>query len=209
MTRDRKEIDHMRKIVVSEFLTLDGVMQAPGQPGEDPEGGFRHGGWQRQFSFDEAQQKKIGEEIAATDAYLFGRKTYEIMAAHWPFQPDTDPFAAVLNPRPKYVVSRTLREPLSWQNSNLIGDDVVERIRELKQREGGNISVLGSGELVQTLLVNDLVDELSLMINPLVLATGKRLFREGLPPMHLELIDSISSKDGILMVSYRPKAALN
>jgi dihydrofolate reductase len=198
----------MRKIVVSEFLTLDGVMQGPGAPDEDREGGFEYGGWQMQFNFDEAQQKKVGEGVAATDSYLFGRKTYEIMAAHWPNQPETDFFASVLNPRPKYVVSRTLSEPLSWQNSTLIKGNVVERIRELKAQDGGNISVLGSGELVQTLLENDLVDEISLFVNPLVLGTGKRLFREGLPAMRLELIDSLSSNEGVLTLTYRPAGRL-
>ena len=194
----------MRKIVVSEFLTLDGVMQAPGDRDEDREGGFEYGGWQRQFTFDDSQMQKIGTEMAATDAYLFGRKTYEKMAAFWPSQPDSDPFAAVLNPRPKYVVSTTLSEPLPWQNSTLIKDDAVGRIRALKEQDGGNISVLGSGALVQTLLANDLVDELSLMVHPLALGTGKRLFREGLPALRLELVDSVSTTDGTQMLTYRP-----
>jgi dihydrofolate reductase len=197
----------MRKIVVSEFLTLDGVMQAPGDRDEDREGGFEYGGWQRQFTFDDAQMQKIGAEMAATDAYLFGRKTYEKMAAFWPSQPDSDPFAAVLNPRPKYVVSTTMSEPLPWHNSTLIRDDAVGRIRRLKEQDGGNISVLGSGALVQTLLANDLVDELSLMFHPLVLATGKRLFRDGLPELRLELVDSMTSDDGTLTVTYRPTRA--
>lgn len=194
----------MRKIVVSEFLTADGVMQGPGDPDEDREGGFEHGGWQRAFEFDDAQLQKIGQGMQESDAYLFGRKTYEIFARHWPNQPDSDPFAAVLNPRPKYVVSRTLTEPLSWQNSVLINDDAVARIRELKSQEGGTISVLGSGELVQTLLANDLVDELSLFVHPLVLGSGKRLFREGLPPLSLEVAESATANDGTLSLTYRP-----
>jgi dihydrofolate reductase len=194
----------MRKIVVSEFLTADGVMQGPGDADEDREGGFEHGGWQRAFEFDDDQMQKIGQGMQETDAYLFGRKTYEIFARHWPNQPDTDPFASVLNPRPKYVVSRTLSEPLPWQNSTLINDNAIERIRDLKQQDGGAISVLGSGELVQALLENDLVDELSLFVHPLVLGSGKRLFREGLPPLKLELTDSSIAKDGTLSLSYRP-----
>ena len=194
----------MRKIVVTEFLTLDGVMQGPGSPDEDRDGGFPYGGWQRQFSFNDAQMKKIGEGMQSTDAYLFGRRTYEIMAAHWPNQPDTDMFAAVLNPRPKYVVSRTLREPLSWQNSTLINDSVVERLRELKNQDGGSISVLGSGELVQTLIQNDLVDEFALIVHPLVLGTGKRLFREGLDARKFELAESTPGKDGVFL-NYRPR----
>ena len=193
----------MRKIVVTEFLTLDGVMQAPGGADEDPEGGFKYGGWQRQFEFDQAQMQKMGQEIAATDAYLFGRKTYEIMAAFWPNQPDDDPFASVLNPRPKYVVSKTLSEPLPWENSILIGDNVVERIRELKGQDGANISVLGSGGLVQTLIANDLADELSVLVHPIVLGSGKRLFRDGLPATRFELVDSMIGENGILTLTYR------
>ncbi len=194
----------MRKIVVSEFLTADGVMQGPGDPNEDPEGGFSYGGWQRAFQFDDAQMQKIGQGMQESDAYLFGRKTYEIFARHWPNQPDSDPFAAVLNPRPKYVVSRTLSEPLSWRNSSLISDNAVEQIRDLKSQAGGAISVLGSGDLVQTLLANELVDELSVFVHPIVLGTGKRLFREGLPPLKLELTDSSVAKDGTLTLTYRP-----
>ncbi len=193
----------MRRIVVSEFLTLDGVMQGPGSPDEDREGGFEHGGWHMPFAEDEAQMKAIGDAMAATDAYLFGRKTYEIMAAHWPNQPDTDMFAAVLNPRPKYVVSRTLREPLPWQNSTLISGDVVERIAELKREAGKDISVLGSGELVQTLIRHHLVDELSLTIDPIVLGTGKRLFRDGLAPGHLQLVGSVAGDNDVVMLTYR------
>lgn len=194
----------MRKIVVSEFLTLDGVMQGPGSPDEDREGGFEHGGWQRRFTFDDAQMKALGEAITATDAYLFGRKTYENMAAYWPHQPDTDMFAAVLNPRPKYVVSRTLREPLEWQNSTLIRDNVAEEIGRLKQQPGKNITVLGSGELVQALIQNDLVDEFALFVHPLVLGSGKRLFREGLAARRFELVDSTASSEGVLTLTYRP-----
>lgn len=192
----------MRKIVVTEFLTLDGVMQAPGDIAEDTEGGFPYGGWQRKFNFDEAQMQKIGEGMASTDAYLFGRKTYMNMASFWPNQPDDDPFAAVLNPRPKYVASNTLTEPLPWHNSTLLSGNVVEQIRELKQRDGGDISVLGSGGLVQALIVNDLADELALMIHPIVLGTGKRLFRDGLTPRKFELVDSMTSNEGVLTLTY-------
>jgi len=198
----------MRKLIVSEFLTLDGVMQGPGSPDEDREGGFEHGGWQMPYAnFDEDQMRIIGEAIAATDAYLFGRKTYEIMAAHWPNQPDTDVFAATLNGRPKYVVSRTLSEPLGWRNSTLIKSDVAQTIRRLKEQPGRNISVLGSGELVQTLIRHDLVDEFSLMVNPLVLGNGKRLFREGLSPKVMRLADSKTSRNGVLMLTYQPVEA--
>jgi dihydrofolate reductase len=192
----------MRKLIVSEFLTLDGVMQGPGSPDEDREGGFDHGGWQMPY-FDDVQMEVAAEGIAANGAYLFGRKTYEIMAAFWPTQPDTNPFAATLNGLPKYVVSTTLQEPLAWQNSTLLRGDVVEAIKNLKAQPGKNITVLGSGELVQTLIRHDLVDEFGLMINPLVLGTGKRLFREGLAPARFQLVDSKTTTTGVLIATYR------
>ncbi len=193
----------MRKIVVTEFLTMDGVMQAPGGPDEDRDGGFPYGGWQMEYGYDDVQIKKVGEAIESTDAYLLGRRTYEIFAAYWPNQPDTNKWAAVLNPRPKYVVSRTLSEPLSWQNSTLFKDDVVGRIRALKDQPGGDISVLGSGNLVQTLIKNDLVDQLALTVYPLILGTGKRLFREELDARKFELVDSLPGKGGGVMLTYR------
>ena len=194
----------MRRIVVTEFMTLDGVMQGPGGPDEDREGGFPYGGWQMEFGYDDAQMAKIGTAIATTDAYLLGRRTYDIFASYWPFQPDTNKWAAVLNPRPKYVVSRTLSEPLAWQNSTLISDDVVGRIRALKDEPGGDISVLGSGGLVQTLIKNDLVDELIVTVYPLVLGTGKRLFRDGLDARQFELVETVVGETGGVMLIYRP-----
>jgi len=192
----------MRRIVVSEFLTLDGVMQAPGGPDEDREGGFPYGGWLTRYGFDDEQVKKRGEAIQSTDAFLFGRRTYGIFASYWPSQPDTNMWATILNPRPKYVVSQTMSEPLSWQNSTLISDNVADRIRELKSQDGGDISVLGSGELVRFLLQNDLVDEMMLMVHPLVLGTGKRLFSDGIDARRFRLVDSLAGKEGMLMLSY-------
>ena len=197
----------MRRIVVTEFVTLDGVMQAPARADEDREGGFPHGGWGSRAAVDNRLMSAIGVGMTKDPTFLFGRKTYESMLAHWPNQPDTDQFAAVLNPRPKYVVSRTLAEPLPWHNSHLISADVVGRIRALKSGDGGDISVLGSGELVQALLVNDLVDELSLFVYPLVLGTGKRLFRDGLPPTKLDLIEAIVGDTGAILMRYAPKEA--
>ncbi len=194
----------MRKIVVTEFLTMDGVMQAPGGPDEDRDGGFPYGGWQMEYGYDDAQIQKRGEAIESTDAYLLGRRTYEIFASYWPHQPDTNKWAAILNPRPKYVVSRTVSEPLSWQNSTLINDDVVGRIRALKEQPGGDIAVLGSGNLVQTLIENDLVDELAVTIYPLILGAGKRLFREELDARKFELVDLLPGKSGGVMLTYRP-----
>jgi dihydrofolate reductase len=192
----------MRKIVVNEFMTLDGVMQAPGSPEEDREGGFEHGGWQMEY-FDDDQLKAATEGIAETDAYLFGRKTYEIMAAYWPTQPDSNPFAATLNGLQKYLVSTTLREPFAWQPTVLISGDVPSAVAELKEQPGKNITVLGSGELVQTLLRHDLVDEIGLMINPLILGSGKRVFRDWLPPQRFELVKSTTTSKGVIMASYR------
>jgi|RhiMetdeSRZDD1v2_1073273.scaffolds.fasta_scaffold102399_1 dihydrofolate reductase len=193
----------MSKLVVAEFLSLDGVMQAPGDADEDREGGFEHGGWQRPY-FDDVAGERIGAAMAQTGSFLFGRKTYENMAAFWPTQPDDDPFAKILNGLPKYVASTTLTEPLAWERSTLLQGDVAKAVGELKQAEGGNVVVLGSGGLVQTLYENDLVDEYSLMINPIVLGGGKRLFRE-LPMKTLKLADSVTTSTGVVMATYVPE----
>jgi dihydrofolate reductase len=193
----------MRRIVVTEFLTLDGVYQAPGGPDEDRDGGFPYGGWQMEYGHDEAQQKVRAAEVDATSAWLLGRRTYDIFAAYWPFQPDTNRWAAALNLRSKYVVSRTLSEPLSWQNTTLISDDVVARLRALKDQPGGDIRVLGSGNLVQTLIQDDLVDEFALTVYPLILGTGKRLFGEGLDARRFELVETLPGDQGAVMLIYR------
>jgi dihydrofolate reductase len=193
----------MRKVIVNEFLSLDGVMQAPGGPDEDRSGGFAHGGWQIPY-FDDVFAGVAAEGIAETGGYLFGRRTYEIMAAFWPSQPDDDMFAATLNKLPKYVASTTLSEPLEWKNSTLLQGDVAKAVAELKEQPGGNLVVLGSGELVQTLMENDLVDEYGLMINPIVLGSGKRLFRDGSAKRPLRLIRSMTSSTGVLIATYEP-----
>ena len=192
------------RVVVNEFVSLDGVMQAPGQPDEDPEGGFAHGGWQRPY-FDDVFAQDALERTKETDGFLFGRKTYEIMAAFWPSQPDEVPFAAVLNGRPKYVASTTLSEPLAWKGSTLLHGDVAKAVAELKEQPGRNLVVLGSGEFVQTLMENDLVDEVGLMINPIVLGSGKRLFREGSAKRPFRLVDSKTSTTGVLIARYGPE----
>ena len=194
----------MRKLIVNEFLSLDGVMQAPGDPDEDREGGFQHGGWQIPY-FDDDFAKVAFEGMAETDAYLFGRKTYQIMAAYWPTQPDDAPFVASLNGLPKYVASTTLSEPLEWKNSNLLQGDVAKAVTELKEQPGKNIVVLGSGELVQTLMQNDLVDEYGLMINPILLGSGKRLFREGSAKLPLKLVRSMTTSTGVIVATYEPQ----
>jgi dihydrofolate reductase len=193
----------MRKLVVSEFLTLDGVMQSPGYPDEDPSGGFEHGGWQMPL-MDDVAGAEIMEGMAATDALLLGRVTYEIFAGYWPSASTDDPMAQAINAFTKYVVSRTLREPLDWADSHVIAGDVPGEVRKLKEGSGKDIQVIGSGNLAQTLMKHDLVDEYRLMIYPLLLGKGKRLFREGSPKTELQLRDSKVSGNGVLIASYVP-----
>jgi dihydrofolate reductase len=157
---------------------------------------------------DEFQMGQLRRPFLEADAYLLGRRTYEIFADYWPHHMEIEPFGPAFNAHPKYVVSRTLSEPLGWQGSTLIKGDVVESIRNLKSTDGGAIAVIGSGELVQTLLANDLVDELQVFVFPLVLGTGKKLFREGLAPLNLEPLDSSISEFGSIWLKYRPTVKL-
>ena len=193
----------MARLVVSEFLTLDGVMQAPGDPNEDRSGGFEQGGWQLAY-FDDAFGRFVMEGFGATGAFLLGRVTYQNFAAFWPKQPADDPVAGPMNETPKYVVSTTLTEPLEWQNSTLIRDDVAATIRRLKAQDGKDIQVIGSGELVQTLIREGLVDEYRLMVHPIVLGKGKRLFREGTDLSRLTLAGSSATSKGVLLLTYVP-----
>ena len=190
----------MRKLVVVEFVTLDGVMQGLGSADEDREGGFEHGGWGAPY-MDDVQITAAVEGLAATTAYLFGRKTFEKMAQFWPSQPDANPMAAHLNVTPKYVASRTLREP-EWAKSRVLEGDALEAVAELKVEGDGNLVVLGSGELVQHLIAGDLIDEYRLFLHPLVLGTGKRLFRATDGPKRLRLLDATPTSTGVLMLSY-------
>jgi dihydrofolate reductase len=190
----------MRPLVVNTFLTLDGVMQAPGGPEEDPAEGFTHGGWSVGY-WDEAMGVRMGEVMGAPFDLLLGRKTYEIFAAHWPHVPD-EPGAEQLNSARKYVASRTL-DRVEWNNSTLLEGDVAEAVAKLKQEEGPEIQVHGSGDLVQTLLEHDLVDTFNLMIFPVVLGTGKRLFAEGAAPAGLALASSATSSTGVVMATYK------
>jgi dihydrofolate reductase len=194
----------MRKLIVAEGLSLDGVMQAPGSPDEDRSGGFEHGGWQSPY-FDEVAGAEIGKSMGETGAFLFGRRTYEIMAAYWPHQPDNAMFASVLNGLPKYVASTTLAEPLEWAGSTLLKGEVAEAVAALKEEESGNIVVLGSGQLARHLLEHDLVDEWSLTIHPLLLGAGKRLFDGTSPLTRFELVSAIPTSTGVIMATYRPK----
>jgi dihydrofolate reductase len=191
----------MRKLSVVEFITLDGVMQGLGGPDEDREGGFDHGGWSGPYGDEVAQQ--AGATIGQTSAYLFGRKTYEHMAAHWPHESADNPIAASLNATPKYVATRTRRqEDLDWANCRVLEGDIVEGVQEIKAEGEGFITVLGSGFLVQTLIANDLVDTYRIMLHPLVLGTGKRLFREYHHPVRLRLAECTPTTTGVLILTY-------
>jgi dihydrofolate reductase len=193
----------MRKLGVVEFLSLDGVYQAPGDPNEDTEGGFEHGGWQRPY-FDEVLAETAARGMAETDAQLFGRKTYEIMAAYWPNAPEDDPYAKHLNSVQKYVASKTLTE-VTWQHTTLLKGEVAEAVARLKEQPGGAISVLGSGNLVRTLAEHDLVDEYLLAVYPIVLGSGKRLFPDDGKLRRLRLIDATPTTTGGVILTYRPE----
>ncbi|MBV8461685.1 MAG: dihydrofolate reductase family protein [Acidimicrobiales bacterium] len=192
----------MRTLGVVEFVTLDGVMQGLGGPDEDREGGFTHGGWSAPYG-DEVLGREAGAGMSQTTAYLFGRKTYEHMAAHWPNEPADNPMAASLNGTPKYVVTRTKRpEDLGWAHSHVIDGEVVAAIQGLKSEGDGFITVLGSGVLVQTLIAYDLVDVYRIMLHPLVLGTGKRLFRELPHPLRLRLTGCTQTTTDVLLLTY-------
>ncbi|MFI6448908.1 dihydrofolate reductase family protein [Kitasatospora sp. NPDC050543] len=192
----------MRKIIICTFLTLDGVMQAPGGPDEDAESGFKHGGWQKPVADDE-----VGTAIAGwyehSDAMLIGRKTYEIFASYWPTADPDNPFTDRMNSMHKYVASRTLTS-VEWQNSTLLESDIVDAVRKLKASDGGNINVVGSGDLAQTLMRHGLVDEYRLTIHPVIIGTGKRLFADGAIPTALEPVSVSATKGGTVIGVYRP-----
>lgn len=188
----------MKKIIVLSFITLDGVMQAPGGPEEDTTGGFKYGGWTVPY-FDEFAGKVMSEQMKQPFSLLLGRKTFEIFASYWPQHEDQWPG---ITESTKYVVSNTL-DTHEWNNSFFINDDVVEEIKKLKQQTGPNLQVHGSANLIQTLLKNDLVDELWLKIFPITLGKGKRLFGEGTIPASFTLTESITSPSGVLIASYK------
>jgi dihydrofolate reductase len=190
----------MRKLIVQTFLTLDGVMQAPGGPEEDQSGGFAYGGWSVNY-WDEQMGEVMGETTSKPFAMVLGRTTYDIMAAHWPHASEEEG-APVFNEATKYVVSRS-RLTLDWANAMQIEGDAAEGLAALKAEDGPELQVHGSGNLIQTLLRNDLVDEFRLWVFPLVLGLGKRLFGEGTIPAGLELVDSQTSTTGVVMGTYR------
>ena len=193
----------MRTLVVGSFLTLDGVMQAPGGPKEDREGGFQHGGWLVPY-FDEKFSEIMTEWTTRADAFLLGRKTYEIFAGSWPKSTDpADKIATALNSRPKFVASRTL-DKVDWRNSILLKGDVAQEVAKLKAQQGCEIQVHGSGNLIQTLLQHDLVDTLRIWQFPVVLGTGKRLFGGGTIPRSFRLVDTqLNTTDAVLHVYER------
>lgn len=189
----------MRKLVVSTFMSLDGVMQGPGGPEEDPSGGFTHGGWSVNY-WDDAMGQTMGESFSRPFDLLLGRKTYEIFAAHWPYVTD-DPAADTLNAAVKHVASTTLAK-VEWNNSTLLQGDVPAAVAALKAQDGPDLSVQGSGNLIQTLLQHDLVDEFRVWTFPVVLGGGKRLFGEGAVPAALRVTDARTSGTGVLMTTY-------
>jgi dihydrofolate reductase len=194
----------MRELIVSTFLTLDGVMQAPGGPEEDPSGGFEHGGWSVGY-WDEQIEGAMGETMSPPFDLVLGRKTYEIFAAYWPHS--DEPGAELLNAATKHVASTTLKE-LEWENSKLIGGEVQEAIRALKQEDGPELQVHGSANLIQTLLEHALIDQFHLLIYPLVLGKGKRLFEGGTVPAGFELASSQVSSTGVTIATYRSGAEI-
>jgi dihydrofolate reductase len=191
----------MRRIVAIEHLTLDGVMQAPGRTDEDARENFEHGGWAH-ANADDVMGKKMGEGMARGGPLLFGRRTYEDFYGFWPHQTD-NPYTEVLNNTQKYVASKTLQEPLPWRNSTLLAGDAVEAVTKLKAESGEDIGVLGSGELVRSLMRHGLVDEFVLMIHPLVLGSGRRLFDDGGALAALRLVDSVTTTTGVLIATYQ------
>jgi dihydrofolate reductase len=196
----------MRKLSIIEFVTLDGVTQGLGSPDEDTEGGFEYGGWSAPYG-DEVFAKSAGQGMSATTAYLFGRKTYEKMAAHWPNEPAANPVAASLNAAPKYVVSNTLTRT-DWAGTQVISGDAAAAVRLLKADGEGTIAVLGSVDLVQTLVEHDLVDEYRIFVHPLVLGTGKKLFRQYSRPLKLRLVDCTQTTTGVLLLGYEPESRI-
>jgi dihydrofolate reductase len=192
----------MRTLRVNEFMTLDGVGQGPGGPEEDPSGGFSHGGWHMEF-MDDIGGTWVMRDIEAAGGLVLGRRTYEIFAAYWPNASDEESFIARrLNALPKYVASRTLSGPLEWENSRLLEGNVAEAVSALKQEPGGDLLVIGSLDLVHTLLENDLVDELGLMIDPVAVGGGKRVFADDGVLRRFRLVEQQATTTGAILTRY-------
>jgi len=196
----------MRNVIANEFMSLDGVAQAPGAADEDTSGGFAHGGWHMSY-FDDLSQKWVLESIVEAGGFLLGRRTYEIFAAYWPNAPaEEQVIAEPLNTKPKYVASTTLPEPLAWQNSTLLHGDVAEAVAALKEEDGADLHMIGSTELVQVLIEHGLVDEFRLMIDPVTLGGGKRIFRDDGSLRPLRLVNSEVTTTGAILATYAPAA---
>ncbi len=193
----------MSKVTLFTSLTLDGVMQAPGRPDEDRRGGFQYGGWAVPYA-DSVLGSIAGQSMATSGALLLGRRTYEDFYAVWPNRPKPNPFTDVLNNTMKYVASTTLKEPLPWINSTLLRGDAATAVAKLRDQSGKDLVVLGSGELAQSLMRRNLVDTYVLLVHPLMLGAGQRLFREDGPKITLRLVDSKATTTGVVIATYHP-----
>ena len=193
----------MRRIVATENVTLDGIMQAPGRQDEDTRGGFEHGGWALAYD-DAVKGEAMGRGMASTGAMLFGRTTYEDFYSVWPGRTD-NPFTGFLNGIQKYVVSRTLVEPLPWENSTLLSGEGVDTVAALKKEDGPDLAIIGSGALVRSLSARRLVDEYVLLIHPVVFGSGQSLFPDGAPYADFDLVDSVSTSKGVVIATFRLK----
>ena len=193
----------MRTITANVNVTLDGVMQAPADANEDTRGGFEHGGWATPY-FDKVMGEVAAEGMAKGGGFLFGRRTYENFASFWPTQGDDNPFAKSLNAGEKFVASRTLKEPLPWANSTLLEGDALDSVAKLKRQDGKDIVILGSGVLVESLMERDLIDRFVLLIHPLVLGSGRRLFTDGGAFARFKLVDSKPTTTGVVIATYEP-----
>jgi dihydrofolate reductase len=191
----------MRKVVVFNNLTLDGVIQAPGRPEEDRRGGFQHGGWAAPYGA--MQSSEAGEVLPGFGALLLGRRTYEVLYDYWPKQTN-NPFTEILNKLPKYVASTTLKEPLPWVNSTLLKGDVAQAVAALKAQQGEDLVVMGSSELIQTLIKHNLIDLYVLLIHPLVLGSGRRLFSDRGASATLQLVSAKATPNGVVVATYQP-----
>ena len=190
----------MRRIIVFTNLTLDGVIQGPGRPDEDTRDGFTHAGWGAPYA---AMSYATGESFTNTGAYLFGRRTYDDFYSVWPKRTDS-PYSQMLNNAPKYVVSTTLKEPLPWENSSLIQGDVRSKLADLKSQPGKDFLVMGSGVLVQSLMQYNLVDRYVLLIHPIILGSGRRLFVDGSPYTSMTLVEIKPTPTGVVIATYQP-----
>jgi dihydrofolate reductase len=195
----------VRRVIVNEFMSLDGVAQAPGGADEDVSGGFAHGGWHMRYMEEELARRWVLESIVAAGGFLLGRRTYEIFASYWPNAPEEEQvIAEPLNTKPKYVASTTLTDPLDWQNSTVLQGDVQEAVAALKREDGDDLHVIGSTELVQMLIEHGLVDEFRLMIDPVTLGGGKRIFRDDGSLRPLRLVDGEVTSTGAILATYAP-----